>query len=301
MTSDISLSIVLSSSFGEHHLPRIFQSLAWQTANLARVEVVFVHNGLDNPATRHARSWAGVLPGPVNFLNLPPSTRTFHAANLGLDAARGELVMHPPASVRLDPYFVEDALHQFKARKGLDVLYSDFVDLGEAAAGLVQLPRFAKWRLRARNVIGPLAVYRKKSLQALPGLRPDTPFQAWDLAVQAALRGLSFQRMDKVSYACSLLRPEPDEARQGAAMVVVNNQGFFRKEVVRWALAATRRSPWALRADPYRIPVAREVRQLMNDHVNEENGQRQGWLWRFTGPPAGLGSPLPVAVPVYDE
>lgn len=296
MTAHNSLSIILKSRWGMHDLPRMFQSLAWQSGDLARVEVVFVDTGESSEVSQTAKLWAGILPGSFTHLKLPETTPDFHAANLGTAAASGDLVVHPHQTVRLDPYFMEDTLRAFEKRKHLDVLYSDFVDIGEAAAGLVQLPRFAKWRLKGKNVIGPMAVYRHEALATLPGLRPDTPFAAWDLAIQGALRGLNFHCMDRAAYACSLPRPEANEARQGAAMVVINNQGFFNKEVVRWALAAARRSPWALRAEPFRIPVAREARQLMNDHVNDENGQRQGWLWRFKE----SSNMEPAVIPAYD-
>lgn len=293
MSTRLSFSIVLQSRWGMHHLPRMFQSLAWQSADLSNLEIVFVDTGEEDTGNL-ARLWANMLHGTFRFLALPAKTRNHEAANLGMQAATGDLVLQPHPSARLHPYFLEDALTAFAARGNLDVLYSDFVDLGNSAAGLVQLPRFTNWRLKTRNVVGPMAIYRRKAFMRLDGYRPDTPFAAWDMAVQGALRGLIHQRLERPLFTCSLDREDADEALQGAAMVVVNNQGFFREDVVRWALASTRRSRWALSANPYRIPSTREVRQLFREHVELISNSKPSWLWRFTGPPPALPTPIPV-------
>ncbi len=288
------ISIILQSRWGLHNLPRLFQSLAWQSAALDCLEVVFVDTGEDKEVSRKARLWSNILPCTFNFLNIAPSTRPHEAVNLGMAAAASELILLAHPTVRLDPYFLTDVLREFNSQSSTDVLYSDFVNLGDGAAGLVQLPRFARWRLKTRNIIGMLAVFHRKALGKMAGLRPDTFFPAWDLAVQGTLAGLTFQRVTRSLYTCTLGRPDEEEARQGAAMVVINNQGFFREDVVRWGLAATRRAPWALRYDPFRIPTAREVRQLFKEHVEATSRMKPSWIWRFTGPPPILSAPLAI-------
>ncbi|MGE4505413.1 MAG: hypothetical protein AB7D51_08705 [Desulfovibrionaceae bacterium] len=297
MTLRHTLSIIVESRWGGHHLPRVLQSLAWQSSGLERLEIVHLDDGSSERATRQARIWAGMLPGTFVSVPVASGACNHECAIRAVNAASGDLVLHPHASARFLPAFLESVLHHFDAHRGTDVLYTNFVDLGEAAAGLVRLPRFARWRLRGRNIIGPQAVFRREGMQSLPGPRPQALFPAWDLGVQAALAGFSFQRLDNALFSCGLERPDPARAQQGAAMIVVNNPGFFADDVVRWALAATRRTPWALEADPFRIPIGREVRHLHAEFVRQENEGTARWLWALAGRP----SVLPPASPAKEQ
>lgn len=285
------LSIIVDSRWGTHHLPRLFQSLAWQTSGLDRVEVVVLQD--DAVPQGPAALWPSLLPCTFSAVVRRPGETDHQRLTRARQEATGDLLLHPDPTTRFTPYFLQDVLHEFDSRRGLDVVCTDFVDLGRAAMGLVRLPRFTRWRLRTRNILGPQAVIRAGSLAQLPGPRADSPFVAWDLGVQGALAGFSFSRLDRALYSCALEPEEPSEAVQAAAMVVVHNQAFFREDVVRWALAAVRRTPWALAQVAHRIPGAREVRQLYRDHVQRMEEDSPRWLWALGGPPAVLPATVP--------
>ncbi|MDD4952798.1 MAG: hypothetical protein PHV85_09640 [Desulfovibrionaceae bacterium] len=277
-------------------LPDLLLSLSRQTIGRNELEIILACRA-GQRLVPEAESWRGILePARLKIAAAADGASPARLRNMGLAKARGGHLLCLPAFVRLDPRFVERCLLLLEPEPDAGLAYADFMNLRGPAQGLVRLPDAGSEGLRARNIIGRVALMRRSAWESCDGFREDSPYFEWDLWVQAALRQWGLAHCGQALYSCRDERPGASfraraEDGRAKAMLVINNHAFFKPDTVRWAVSYLRGEPWATAFRLGVIPGRPDVRRLINEHVLALSGYVPAPLDAAVWPPEAAIEP----------
>ncbi|WP_462325242.1 glycosyltransferase family 2 protein [Desulfoplanes sp.] len=240
------ISIIVSNYCYAQYFDRFFSALLAQEYDLTLVEVIVVDDGsaddsLDKLDVWQTRDRFGAFRiVPIEYLGKPGLVR-----NVGLNMARGRyFVCIDPDDIPL-PQFLPACLRGLETRRQAAVIYSDYVCRTEETENVVCQPDYSVVLLAHQNIVSPPAMFRRHVWEQSDGFRGNTGYEDWDFWVQAAANGFGFPHIPEPLYVyCShdqgfFSRAKKDDGI-AKARIVLNNKGFFEKEVVRWAYGVLR-------------------------------------------------------------
>lgn len=272
MNSAAVFSIILHDRYPAQRWARFFLSLARQDLPLRRVELCLVreHPESTRPCLpRFLRIW-GLNSTGLQIRRCSTAMASSRRGMHGIQAeSRGLLTLFAHPGTRLDAQFISRHLAVHKAFPKADMLYADFLHLGQAGSAWVRnrgsIPRL----LQQIDALGPLPVFTRKAVR-LCRRSPHSPFPTWEQGIQAVQRGLRFHRIPGPLYSVEADAWQPGGHVEKLARLVTRQPGFFHMAQLRWALGVLRRSGWALNHQSRTIPQASQVPLLLERFVREQ-------------------------------
>lgn len=275
------LSIVISPSGLEQHIPRLLHSLSRQGPHLWETEVIFSQfaSGIDLSET--GRQWQEILEGLVVKVENRNSETAAQALNQAFELSEGEFIFHLTPRTRLAPDCIGSFLNLFGDSPETSIAYSDYVRTGAGPflpgeSGLTTLPEFDPVLLRTRNIVGPAAMMRRKVWEDGKEFKANTMYMDWNFWIGAAQNGHEFKRLARPLYTHDGSGQATFRTRAAdggsKAMLVVNNHAFFKGSQVRWALSHLRGEKWATAHRLAEIPDSKDVQAMTNEFVAHARG-----------------------------
>ncbi len=281
MSGSPRLSIIISPSGLEQHIPRLLHSLSRQGPQLMGAEILLSQFASGQDFSETKRQWQGLLP-ETEIIAVDDKAETItQALNNTLNKARGEFILHLSPRVRLIPGCISRFMSVFDGSPEISVVYSDYVRTGSGPflpgeSGLATLPDFNPTLLRARNIVGPAAAMRREVWKDCGEFKSNTMYRDWDYWIRAALRDHRFEHVSRPLYAhdgSGQMTFRTRAADGGAkAMVVINNHAFFSGTQVRWALSHLRGEKWATGHRLAEIPDSKAIQAMTSEYVALSRG-----------------------------
>lgn len=263
------LSIVIPNHNYGRFLPRLFRSLAAQTLDMARAEIIFVDDGSTDDSLAVVEQWRARLAcGRFEILRQARVGKPGAVRNIGFTEARGDFLFALDPDDLIRPLFLESCVSVLTRRWNVDLVYTDYLEALGSEGRLIRMPDFDEELLRTQNIVLP-AVMRREVWEQSAGYRVNTTYEDWDFWVQASQAGFAFLRLQTPLYVyerhgagySDVARRQDGPAK---AMIVRNNPEFFDPLVRRWAEGLVLGEPWAL---PFRIgliPRSEDVERFVD-------------------------------------
>ncbi|WP_461209340.1 glycosyltransferase family 2 protein [Desulfocurvus sp. DL9XJH121] len=264
------VSIIIPCYNYGRFLPDLFDSLAAQAMGLYDVEVIVVDDGSTDDSADVARELGPGL-GACRF-KVIPLTHQGHPGpvrNVGLTAARGDLLLCLDPDDSLESEYLERVVGALEAHPEASLAYTDYLESGPEGVRPVFVPEFDPGLLRTQNILCPAAMVRREVFDASRGYSAHTAYEDWEFWVQAAANGFKGLRVPGTLFRYNLHEANRSwKARRedglAKARIVMDNKYFFGSEVAAWARALLRGEPWAVAFGRGLIPRAEDVRQLLD-------------------------------------
>ncbi len=242
------------------------------------MEIIVIGNGEHAPSDPSL--WQAVTGiDAIRLEEMDDAITPSAAKNIAAEQATGDKLLFLQPDYRLDPKYITTALSVFDDHPETDIMYSDYIRLAPSdksgRPGIVQLPSFREGLLQARGFLGPAVLLTRKAWESVQGFRENTVYSDWDLWVQTALAGNHFYHVNYPLASCEHRKTsfrERAEDGRCKAMIVINNQAFFHKHTVRWALSYLRGESWAEAYSFMTIPGPIDVTRMMHDHAVKTMG-----------------------------
>lgn len=265
------LSIIVPNYEYGDFADRFFGSIAGQTLDLDQVEIVFVDDGSRDNSLEQANRWARQLPCARFLILTPPRTgKPGLVRNHGLGHASGELLLCFDPDDALLPGYLERCVNTLLHDTSIDVVYTDYREVGIDAGRDVRLPDFKRGLLRTQNALPSSAMIRRSLWDSGVRFRDNTEYEDWDFWVQCQMAGAAFHRIPEVLFEYTLHDKNFSHHAvrhdgHAKARIVLNNPDFFHPEVRRWADSYLRGRLHGQAMQRGYIPTPADVRKLLMD------------------------------------
>lgn len=264
------LSIVIPNHDYGRFADRVFDSIAAQSMQLDRVEILFIDDASSDDSIERANAWRQrIACARFEIRPLPRIGRPGPVRNKGLEMASGRYLMSLDPDDSLHPKYLERCVTILEETPDVDVVYTDYVERRHDECREVCLPDFNQAHLRMQNTLLSAAVYRRELWDAGARYRDNTVYEDWDYWVQLQMAGARFRRVPERLYDYHLHSSNFSlQAREhdghAKAHIVRNNPAFFHRRVREWADGLLRNR---LHSQAFRrghIPAPKDVRALLS-------------------------------------
>lgn len=235
------LSIIIPNYNYGCFADRFFGSLVAQSMSLADAEVIFVDDGSSDDSLAQARKWAGrVECRDFKILAPPRAGKPGPVRNHGLDQATGKYLLSFDPDDEMEPEFLSSCVDVLDSNPKVSVVYTDYYEVSPGGKKHCVLPDFSPLHLRTQNTLPTSAMYRRELWDSGVRYRDNTTYEDWDYWVQCLLLGAKFKRIAEPLYKhhfheANFSHQAEKEDGAAKARIVLNNPGFFHKEVRGWA------------------------------------------------------------------
>ncbi len=186
---DISVIVPMFDVAG--YLPAALASLAAQTADPDRFEVVIVDDASADDSLALARRFAATARCDVQIVALAHRRGPGHARNRGIERARGRTIALLDADDELEPTAVATAREFLAAHPHVRYAYSRCTHIGGAGRRLARkpgVPSFSRAQLLHYNFVGHLKCFDRDLHREIGGYDEQSAAEDYDHILRASER-----------------------------------------------------------------------------------------------------------------
>ena len=191
------ISVIIPCYDQAQYLEEALQSIAGQTYQ--NWEVVIVNDGSNDNTEAVAQKWAG-RDERIRWTTIKNGGLA-NARNIGIDAARSELILPLDADDTITNTYLEQAVSAIQSSPDIKVVYGKARLFG-ARDEAWELPDFSLKTLATRNPIYCSAVFRKTDWERVGGydLNMRYGFEDWEFWIALLKNGGDVIKLDEVCF-----------------------------------------------------------------------------------------------------